>query len=125
MNKDSIRRVHHVDHWKKFAAPTYPTIVTTEHYHMVRDKDSAKYYIELNHADRSLPKNNHRNHFHKMTDRKEIDTFFNLNESRFEMINKTPKVLTTVPRPTGINFNGHKNREPLWPEHEQTTFYET
>ena len=125
MNKDSIRRVHHVDHWKKFAAPTYPTVVTTELYHMVKDKDSAHYYIELNQVDRSMPTNHRRNHMHRMTDRKEIDTFFNLNDSRFEMINKTPKVLSTVPRATGINFNGHKDRQPLWPEHEQTTFYET
>ena len=104
MNKEALKRVHHVDHWKKFAAPTYPTVVTTEQYHIVKDNNSHKYYIERNQVDREMPKNNRNIHFHRMTDRKEIDTFFNLNDSRFEMINKTPKVLSTVPRRTGINF---------------------
>ena len=114
-----------MEHWKKFAAPIYPTVVTTSNYHIVKDKESANYYIETNTVDRSIPKSNRNIFFKKMTDRKEIDTFVNLNDSRFEIINKTPKVLSTVKRQTGITFNGHKNRDPLWPEKEQSTFYET
>ena len=77
----------------------YPTVVTTNDYHLVRDKDSYNFYIESNHTDLGGKfKSSRNNHFHRMTDRKEIDTFFNLNDSRFEIINKTPKVLSSVPR---------------------------
>jgi len=65
---------------------------------MVKDRETSNYYIETNTVDREIPKCNRNIFFKKMTDRKEIDTFFNLNDSRFEPINKTPKVLTTVKR---------------------------
>ena len=125
LNREQLKRAYHVDHWKKFAAPTYPTVVTTNEYHLVRDKDTFNYYIEQNKVDKVEARNPRNNYFHRMTDRKEIDTFFKLNDSRFENINKTPKVLSSVSRQTGIAFVGHKKRDPLWPEHEQTTFYET
>ena len=107
-----------MDHWKKFAAPTYPTVVTTNEYHMVKDKDTANFYIESNHAELKRGRNNRNNYMFRMTDRKQIDTFFNLTDSRFDLINKSPKVLSNVPRSTGITFNGHKARDPLWPEKE-------
>ena len=98
LSKDQLRRAYHVEHWKKFAAPIYPTVVTTSNYHIVKDKESANYYIETNTVDRSIPNCNRNIFFRRMTDRKEIDTFVNLNDSRFEIINKTPKVLSTVKR---------------------------
>lgn len=59
-----------------------------------------------------------------MTNRKEIDTFFKLNDKRFDIINKTPTVLSNVPRDKAVAFKGYKGRDPLWKEGDSSTFYD-
>ena len=123
LNLEALRLKYHVDHWRKFAAPTYPTVLTTNNYHICRDADTDQYYIEQNRAERPLPKNPMKCNFKNQTSRKEIDTFFNLNDKRFDLINKTPTVLTTVPREKAMNFKGYKGRDRLWKEGDSSTFY--
>ena len=61
--------------------------------------------------------------FHRQNDRKEIDTFFNANDSRFEPIQKSPENLSSTKKVTGLYFKGYKERTELWPETDQATFY--
>lgn len=61
--------------------------------------------------------------FKKQNNRKQIDTFVNINESRFEPIEKSPNVLTNVKKVTGLNFKGYKERTGLFPEKDIATFY--
>ena len=62
--------------------------------------------------------------FGRQNDRKPIDSFTNLNESRFEPIQKSPKNLSNVKKVTGLSFEGYKERGNLFPEGDQTTFYD-
>lgn len=108
----------------------------TDKYHVVKEKKSPKIYIEankpisgpLNRIGKNIEKSVAS--FNKYSPRKPIicsdakGHSVDLNASRFEPINKDPKVLSTVRRPTGISFNGHKNREELFPAGDMTTFYE-
>ena len=55
-------------------------------------------------------------HFQRQNKRKEIDTFVNLNDSRFEPIDKSPKCMTNVKKVTGLHFKGYERRGPLFPE---------
>ena len=64
-------------------------------------------------------------HFQRQNKRKEIDTFVNLNDSRFEPIDKSPKCMTNVKKVTGLHFKGYERRGPLFPEQDQATFYDT
>ena len=57
-------------------------------------------------------------HFRKQNKRKEIDTFVNLNDSRFEPIDKSPRCMTNVKKVTGLNFNGYEKRGALFPERD-------
>ena len=63
--------------------------------------------------------------FRRQNKRKEIDTFVNLNDSRFEPIDKSPKCMTNVKKVTGLQFKGYEKRGPLFPEQDQATFYDT
>ena len=108
----------------------------TDKYHVVKEKKSPKIYIEsnkpitgpLNRMDKRIEKGVAS--FNKYSPRKPIicsdqkGHSVDLNASRFEPINKDPQVLSTVRRPTGISFNGHKVREELFPAGDMTTFYE-
>jgi len=60
-----------------------------------------------------------------MKDRKPIDTFFQANESRFDMIQKSPEVSTNVRKVTGLNFNGYEKRGALFPAGDVSTFYDS
>lgn len=60
-----------------------------------------------------------------MKDRKPIDTFYQANDSRFDMIEKSPKVLTNVKKVTGLSFQGYDKRGELFETGDITTFYDT
>lgn len=62
--------------------------------------------------------------FAKQNDRKPIDSFTNLNESRFEPIQKSPQNLSNVKKVTGLSFQAYKERGNIFPEGDQTTFYD-
>lgn len=62
--------------------------------------------------------------FNKQNNRKQIDTFVNLNESRFEPIQKSPGNLSNVKKVTGLSFKGYKERTNIFPEGDQATFYD-
>lgn len=48
-----------------------------------------------------------------------------LNDSRFEIINKTPDCMTTVPRVPGFGFEEHTARQPKLFGHTETgAFYD-
>ena len=83
------------------------------------------YYIHHNKVGTTLDKRmaNVRQ-FRRQNNRKEIDTFYNLSDSRFEPIEKSPQNLTNVRKVTGLNFAGYKRREELFPETDQATFYD-
>ena len=100
-------------------------VLQLENYHVVKDKTSANFYVQENHVKTQLGKNSHQvRRFNRQNKRKEIDTFQNLNESRFEPIDKSPKSLSNVKKVTGLNFYGYKERTELFPETDQATFYE-
>ena len=61
---------------------------------------------------------------HKMTDRKEIDTFINLNENRFETINKSPTVLSSIPKLKSFSIDKGNGRTNLFPSKETSRFYD-
>jgi hypothetical protein len=49
-----------------------------------------------------------------------------LNDSRFDSINKSPEVMTNIPRVPGFNFNGQKDRPHLlFGKTETGSFYDT
>jgi hypothetical protein len=48
-----------------------------------------------------------------------------LNDSRFEIINKSPEVMSTVPRVPGFSFTGQKERPSmLFGKTETGSFYD-
>ena len=58
--------------------------------------------------------------FSRQKNRREIDTFVNLNEQRFEPIEKSPKCMTNVKKVVALDFKGYEKRGPLFPEGETT-----
>lgn len=116
---------YNVDHWKKWSAPTYPTVLTTTNYHICRDKDTDDYYVQTNKCERPMPKNPMKCNFRNQTSRKEIDTYFNLSDKRFDLINKTPGVLSSVPKEKAMPFKGYKARDRLWKEGDSSCFYDS
>ena len=62
-------------------------MLTLDKWHMVKDKNSANYYFSENKTKNNFDKKqkNIRN-FGRQNNRKEIDTFYNLTDSRFEPI---------------------------------------
>ncbi len=96
-----------------------------QNYHIVRDKGTANFYVDTNKTkDRLNEKQHATRSFYKQNKRKEIDTFISLNDSRFEMIQKSPANLSNVKKVTGVNFKGYDKRGKLFPEKDQTTFYD-
>jgi len=95
-------------------------------YHLIRDKGSANYYIHPNKVTTSLgqKKANPRFYMH-MKERKPIDTFVQINDSRFDIIEKSPRVLTNVKKVTGLSFQGYDKRGGLFPEQDIATFYDS
>lgn len=49
--------IHQVDHWQKFSSPQYGTVVSLEHYHIVKDKGTSNYYIQDNKVKTNIAKN--------------------------------------------------------------------
>jgi|Transcript_23146 hypothetical protein len=60
-----------------------------------------------------------------MPPRKPIDTFYKANDSRFDIIEKSPKCMSNVKKVTGVNFSGYDKRGPLFVEGDIATFYDT
>ena len=82
---------YNVEHWAKFTSPCYDTVVTMDHYHLVNDKGTAKFYIQENKPRELIAKKQHKiRQFNKQIKRKEIDTFCKVNDGRFEPIEKSP-----------------------------------
>lgn len=92
---------------------------------MVKDKNSANFYFTENKPKNTFNKieKNIRN-FKQQNNRKELDTFLNLNDSRFEPIEKSPANLSNVKKAPALSFKGYKERTNLWPEKDQATFYD-
>ena len=125
LNKKDLQKFN-VEHWKKFEAPVYDTVLTLEKFHMVKDKNTANFYFAENKPKNTLDKiERHIRNFSKQNKRKEIDTFHNLTESRFEPINKTPNNLSNFKKAPCLNFKGYMGRRSIWPERDQSTFYDT
>ena len=124
LNKKALQQ-YNVEHWRKFEGPAYDTVLTLDKFHMVKDKNSANFYFTENKVKNTLDKKeqNIRN-FKLQNNRKEIDTFYNLSDSRFEPIEKSPANLSNVRRATCLNFKGYKERMNIWPEKDQATFYD-
>ena len=57
-NQKSLQQFQ-VEHWQKFSSPTYKTEVTLESYHLVKDKDSARYYVQPNKIESTISKQMH------------------------------------------------------------------
>ena len=55
LNKQSLQQFQ-VEHWQKFSSPVYDTEVTLENYHLVKDRDSARYYVQPNKIESTLCK---------------------------------------------------------------------
>lgn len=116
---------HNVEHWQKFSSPQYNCVVSLENFHLVQDKNSANFYLQENKVKTTMnSKQQNVRLFQKQNNRKQIDTFVNLNESRFEPIQKSPGNLSNVKRVTGLNFKGYKERTSIFPEKDQATFYD-
>ena len=73
---------------------------------MVKDKDSSSFRIESNFREIIEPKPNLSNvtGFGSKIARKNNDYLNSLSDSRFEIINKSPGILSSVQRVRGFNF---------------------
>lgn len=60
-----------------------------------------------------------------MTDRKPIDSFVKLTDSRFENIDKSPSCLSTVKNISNVNIKNQDRRRSLFPEQAASTFYDS
>ena len=97
-----------------------------ENYHLIKDKGTANYYIHPNKVPTTLGlKHQNHNLYKKMPPRKPIDTFYKANDSRFDVIDKSPKCMTNVKKVTGVSFSGYDKRGPLFPETDIATFYDS
>lgn len=96
-----------------------------ENYHLIKDPNTATFYVQPNKLDTTLCKSVHQTRdFKQQNKRKQIDTYANLNDSRFEPIQKSPQNLSNVKKVTGLNFAGYKRRESLFPKTDQSLFYD-
>ena len=96
---------HNVECWKKYTSPTYDTVVHLEHYHLVKDKNSANFYLEDNKVNSLMDRKQHNiRGFGRQGNRKQIDTFVRCSDSRFEPIQKSPKNMTNVKKINTMNF---------------------
>ena len=78
---------HNVEFWGKYSSPDYPTVLSLEHYHIVKDRDSSDFYIQNNKVSTLMDKKQHNiRGFNKQNNRKPIDTFVKCNDSRFDPI---------------------------------------
>ena len=94
-------------------------------YHLIRDKGTTNFYIHPNKVGTTLCQfKNNPNFYKKMKDRKPIDTFVQANDSRFDSIEKSPKVSTKVKKVTGLNFDGYEKRGALFKTGDIATFYD-
>ena len=94
-------------------------------YHLIRDKNTSDYYIHPNKVGTTLCQfKNNPNFYKKMKDRKPIESFFQANDSRFDLIQKSPKVLTNVRKVTGVSFEAYDKRGVLFKTGDIATFYD-
>lgn len=104
----------------------YDSELMFEKYHLIKDKGTANYYIHPNKLNTTIGlKPQNQNLYKKMPNRKPIDTFFKANDSRFDVIEKSPKCMTNVKKVTGVFFSGYDKRGPLFPETDIATFYDS
>ena len=59
-----------------------------------------------------------------MKPRKPIDSFVQVNDNRFDMIEKSPSVSTNVKKVTGPSFEGYDKRGNLFHPGDIATFYD-
>ena len=123
LSKKALQK-HNVEKWAKFSSPVYDTVLMLEDYHLVKDKNTATFYLQDNRVKDPLDKlKPNVRRFERQNNRKQIETFYKCNDSRFEPIEKSPSNLTSVKKVTGLSFNGYKERNNLFPEKDQATFY--
>jgi hypothetical protein len=88
----------------------YDTVFEGELYHMVKDRDAPGFRIESNDREIQMPvpvSNKKLPAFGIMRGRRDSDVTHTLNDSRFEIIDKQPQCLSSVPRVPGFSFQGH------------------
>lgn len=125
----------HMEDWRRKPFD-YQTVLEGQYYHMVQDKGSTGFRIEsnfqehqamLDHSARSSAKNYLKNirNFGAQLPRKDKDYINTLSDSRFEIINKTPEVLSKFPRVPGFTMTGMVKRpEELFGKSETGSFYD-
>ena len=81
---------------------------------MVKDRNTPGFRIESNFREIIEPKLNLKNtlNFEQRVPRKDKDYTNTLSESRFEIINKTPDIMTSVPRVPGFDMSDYTGRKP-------------
>lgn len=80
---------------------------------MVKDRDRPGFRIETNFREILEPRLrniNQTTNFETKVPRKDKDYTNTLNDSRFDIINKTPDCMTNVPRVPGFGFTEHTPR---------------
>jgi len=115
-----------IEDWKR-TGYNYKTVFEGESHHMVKDKNMPGFRIETNYREILQPKLHLDNttDFHNKVARKDKDYTNTLNDSRFEMINKSPDCMTTVPRVPGFDFTEHTARaKKLFGNTETGAFYD-
>ena len=102
-----------IEDWKR-KGYCYETVFEGETHHLVRDKDKPDFRIETNFREVIEPKLNLHTttNFEKKQPRKDKDVLQTLNESRFDIINKSPSNLSSIPRVQNFDFKTHSARKP-------------
>lgn len=106
----------------------YDTVFEGELYHLVQDRNKPGFKIETNTREvvEFKMKPEKQPDFGKIKGRRDSDYTLSLNDSRFEIINKSPNVLSSVPRVPGFSFSNHKARpEKLFGNTEISSFYDS
>lgn len=94
---------------------------------MVKDKGTTGFRVESNFREIIEPKPDFTNitGFGTKVPRKDKDYINSLSDSRFEIINKSPEVITNVPRVPGFNFKKQLKRpHELFGHTETGAFYD-
>lgn len=108
IDQNDLKRFN-IDIWKRFSSPIYPTVVTTNAYHVIKDKKTANFYIQKNKVDSMQVSSGGGKgliELGRMKDRKQIDTFVQVNEHRFDNIEKSPQSLSAIKRMSVVDFSG-------------------
>ena len=102
LNKAALQK-YSVEQWARFSVPIYENELMLADYHLIRDKGTSKYYIHPNKLGSTLgTKRQNSRLYQRQTGRKPIETFYKASDSRFDLIDKSPKCLSNVKKVTGV-----------------------